>query len=142
MQPLVFQHAHRVAYGECTVGNHVYFSRFLDILERTRGEFFRHLGCPCLQLQGAGTVFPVIAVNISYKAQARYDDLLAIELWITEMRGIRLSFGFRIRNQLGRTLAEGEMRQVCADERERPKRLPADLAVRMQPYFHEAGAIG
>ena len=140
MQPSVFHHAHRVSYGECTVGNHVYFSRFLDLVERARGEFFRHLGCPCQQLQDAGTVFPVVGATISYKAPARYDDLLAIELWITEMHGVRLTFAFRIGDAHGRPLVEGEMRQVCADERGRPRRLPADLAARLRPYFHEAPA--
>ena len=36
-----FRHPHRVSYAECTVGNHVYHSRYLDWLEAARGEFIR-----------------------------------------------------------------------------------------------------
>ena len=38
-----FRHPHRVSYAECTVGNHVYHSRYLDWLEAARGEFIRSL---------------------------------------------------------------------------------------------------
>ena len=130
-----FRHTHRVAYAECTVGNHVYYSRYLEILETARGEFFRQLGRPLREWQEAGTAFPVIGLNISYKAPARYDDALTVELWITELGGIRLSCGFRILNALGVLLVEGETRHVCASTEERPKRLPKDLVEQLQPYL-------
>ena len=101
MSDSVFQHQHRVVYAECTVGNHVYYARYLDMLEEARGELFRRAGWPLLALQEGGTVFPVIGVEIAYQGPARYDDLLTIELWITEMRGARLNFGFRIRHASG-----------------------------------------
>jgi acyl-CoA thioesterase FadM len=29
----VFVHRHRVHYAECTLGNHIYYARYLDLLE-------------------------------------------------------------------------------------------------------------
>jgi acyl-CoA thioester hydrolase len=130
-----FQYQHRVIYGDCTVGNHVYYSRYLEILERARGEFFRHLGCPFLGLQEAGTAFPVIGLQISYKGLARYDDLLTVEIFMSELGGIRLSFGFRVLNAAGTLLAEGETRHVCASTDEKPRRLPKELIEKLQPYL-------
>jgi acyl-CoA thioester hydrolase len=131
----VYKHQHRVIYGECTLGNHVYYSRYLEILEGARGEFFRHVGCPLLGLQEAGTGFPVIGLQIAYKGPARYDNLLAIELWVNELGGIRLNIGFRILNT-GRTLlAEGETRHVCASLDEKAKRLPKELIEKLQPFL-------
>ncbi len=135
----VFQHLHRVIYRECTVGNHVYYSRHLEILEEARGEFFRQLGRPLLGLQEAGTAFPVIGLQISYKGAARYDDLLTIELFLNELGGIRLNFGFRILNAGGTLLAEGETRHVCASVDEKPRRLPKDLVEKLQPFLHSPG---
>lgn len=132
----VFQYHHRVIYGECTVGNHVYYSRYLEMLEEARGEFFRHLGCPFLALQEAGTAFPVIGLQISYKGMARYDDLLTVEVFLNELAGIRLSFGYRVLNAAGLLLAEGETRHICASTDEKPKRLPKDLIEKLQPYLH------
>jgi acyl-CoA thioester hydrolase len=131
----VFRHQHRVLYGDCTVGNHVYYSRYLEMLEGARGEFFRHLGCPLPGMQEAGTVFPVIGLQMSFKGAARYDDLLTLELRVNEMGGIRLSFGFRILNVGGALLAEGETRHVCAGLDEKPRRLPKELLEKFQPFL-------
>jgi acyl-CoA thioester hydrolase len=132
----VFQYTHRVVYSECTVGNHIYYSRYLDILEAARGEFFRHLGSSLRQLQDADSIFPVIGVEISYKAPARYDDVLTVEIWIAELGGVRLTFGFRILNASATLLVEGQTRHVCTCTDEKPKRLPKDLAERLQPFLH------
>jgi acyl-CoA thioester hydrolase len=117
------------------VGNHVYYSRYLEMLEGARGEFFRHLGCPFPGLQEAGTAFPVIGLQISFKGAARYDDLLTIELCVNEMGGIRLSIGFRILNAGGTLLAEGETRHVCASIDAKPRRLPKELLEKLQPFL-------
>jgi acyl-CoA thioester hydrolase len=140
MPAAVFQHTHRVVYAECTLGNHVYFARYLDILEAARGEFFRQLGCSFLQLQQAGVSFPVVTLNISYKGPARYDDLLTIELRVIRLTGVRLDFGFRILHPNGNALVEGEMRQVCVDQREKPKRVVPELVQRLRPFLDGNGA--
>src|SRR5208283_1521377 len=75
-----FRHPHRVSYAECTVGNHVYHSRYLDWLEAARGEFIRSLGATVLQWQERDVIFPVIEARLRYKSPARYDDLLAVEV--------------------------------------------------------------
>ena len=130
----VFRHTHRVVYAECTIGNHVYYSRYLDMLEEARGEFWRQLGCSARQWQEAGTAFPVIGVEISYQGPARYDDLLTIELWVAEMRGVRLTVGFRILNAGGALLAEGVTRHICASTEGKPKRLPKEFMEALQPF--------
>jgi acyl-CoA thioester hydrolase len=134
MQEQVFRHSRRVTYAECTVGNHVYYGRYLEILEAARGEFFRQAGFALAGLQESGAVFPVIGLELAYKGQARYDDVLTIELWISEMRGVRLSFGFRILHADGRVLTEGETRHVCAGTDEKPRRMPRDLTDRLQGF--------
>ncbi|EEF57182.1 hypothetical protein Cflav_PD0189, partial [Pedosphaera parvula Ellin514] len=37
----LYRHSYRVTYADCTVGNHIYYSRYLNLLEAARGEFFR-----------------------------------------------------------------------------------------------------
>jgi acyl-CoA thioester hydrolase len=70
MTELTYRHTHRVTYAECTVGNHVYYARYLDLLETARGEFFRHLSTPLLELQNQDLIFPVIECRLRYKAPA------------------------------------------------------------------------
>lgn len=134
----VHQSQHRVPYALCTVGNHVYHSRYLDILEAARGEFFREVGFPFLELQNADAIFPVIDCRLTFKAPARYDDLLTVELWLTESGRIRLNFASRILNSRGALLAEGFTHHVCTTLQDKPRRLPPELAAALEPYLAPA----
>ena len=134
MSHLVFNHSHRVAYSECTVGNHIYYSRYLDILEAARGEFFRQLGPTFLKWQEQDVIFPVVEARLRYKAPARYDDLLTIETWLTALERIRLNFAYRILKEQT-LLVEAETLHVCTGLDEKPKRLPNDLCSLLSPYL-------
>lgn len=131
----VFRYIHRVTYAECTVGNHIYYARYLNLLETARGEFFRSIGHPFLQLQEQDFIFPVVEVQLCYKAPARYDDLLTIEISLSELGKIRLNFACKIENQNGQLILEGKTKHVCTGLNEKPKRLPETLAQRLQPFF-------
>ena len=131
----LFCHAHRVNYAECTVGNHIYHSRYLDLLEAARGEFLRSLGPTVLELQDADCLFPVIEARLRYKYPARYDDLLTIEVWVTAVEKVRLNFGHRILNQDGKLILEAETFHCCTSREDKPKRLPEELVKKLKPYL-------
>jgi acyl-CoA thioester hydrolase len=130
-----FRHIHRVTYAECTVGNHIYHSRYLDLLEAARGEFFRSLGTTVLELQERDYIFPVIEARLIYKAPARYDDLLTMEIWPTVIERVRINFGHRIMNQNGKLLVAAETSHVCTSIDEKPKRIPAELVEELTPLL-------
>ena len=130
-----FSCTHRVTYADCTVGNHIYYSRYLDLLESARGELFRELGRTFLQLQEQDSIFPVLEVCLRYKMPARYDDVLAIELWPTSIERVRLNFAHRILNQHGKLVLEGDTNHVCTSLGGKPKQLPAELVAMLQPYL-------
>jgi len=131
----MFRHTHRVTYAECTVGNHVYHSRYLDLLEAARGEFIRSLGPTVLHWQDKDVIFPVIEARLRYKSPARYDDLLAIEVWPTLIERVRLNFGHRVTNQHGKLILEAETFHACTGIDEKPKRLPEELAEKLSPHL-------
>jgi acyl-CoA thioester hydrolase len=135
-----FRYTHRVTYADCTMGNHIYHSRYLDLLEAARGEFMRSLQHPVLELQTAGYIFPVIEARVRYQAPARYDDLLAIEVWLTRVERVRLNFGHRIVNQDDRLLVTAETFHCCTGPDEKPKRLPEDLLAKLKPFLRPAPA--
>ncbi len=131
----IFRHIYRVVYADCTIGNHIYYSRYLDILEAARGEFFRELGVPLLELQAQDTIFPVAECHLRYKCPARYDEVLTIELWTTLVQGARLNFGFRILKDEKVLILEGETFHVCTGANEKPKRVPAELAGKLEGWL-------
>lgn len=130
----IFTHTHRVTYAECTVGNHIYHARYLDLLEAARGEFCRHVGVSLVQLQEQDSIFPVIEARMQFKTPARYDDVLTIEVWVTKLEKVRLNFGHRIVNQRGQVILEAETFHVCTSVAEKPKRLPEALTTRLAPF--------
>ena len=123
----VFRHLHRVVYADCTLGNHIYYARYLQLLEEARGEYFRSLGKTFADWQESGFIFPVIEVQLRYKSPARYDELLQIEVFPIRADGIRLTFGYRILGPDGVLKVEGETYHVCASLHEKPRRLPPEL---------------
>jgi acyl-CoA thioester hydrolase len=131
----VFCWDYRVSYADCTMGNHIYYSRYLDLLERARGEFFRHIGKSLADLQHEDTTFPVLECHLKYHAPARYDDLLTIEVSVTTARRVRLNFRHRILAQSSRCLVECETFHVCASIAEKPKRLPRGVVDLLGPYL-------
>ena len=130
-----FRYTHRVTYAECTVGDHIYHSRYLDLLEAARGEFMRAAGWTVLQWQERDCIFPVIEARLRYKFPARYDDVLAIEVWPTLMERVRLNFGHRVLNQHGKLILEAETFHACTTRAEKPRRLPEELAAALTPLL-------
>ncbi len=138
MATAIFRCPHRVTYAECTVGNHLYYARYLDLLEKARGGFFRELGASFLQWQERDTVFPVIECHLRYKNPAHYDDELTVEVWPTAIERVRLNFAYRITNQVNALILDAETLHVCTGLNEKPKRLPEELADRLRPYLAAA----
>jgi acyl-CoA thioester hydrolase len=137
MSHQTYIHTHRVTYAECTVGNHIYYSRYLDLLETARGEFFRSVGMTFQQLQNDGAIFPVVEAKIKYRGAARYDDVLKIEVWLTELERVRMNFAFRIFNEAGKLLVEGQTMHVCTSLDDKLQRLPKQLVTKLQPYLEQ-----
>lgn len=122
-QPFTF--VYRVPYSDCTVGNHVYYARYFDWLERARNEFFRAIGVTFQSLVDQGLMLPVVRAQIDYKAAARYDDEMEIELKVSEVGAVKISFDYRLtRKADGKLIATAQTNHVCTNLQERPQRLP------------------
>lgn len=134
MGPNVFRHLHRVTYAECTVGNHIYYSRYLDILEAARGEFFRQIGQPFARLQQEDIILPVTEVRLRYKGAARYDDVLTVEVRVAELARVRVAFSYAIFREPGSVLVEAVTVHACASTDDKLKRLPADLCAALRRF--------
>jgi acyl-CoA thioester hydrolase len=128
-----FSHKVRVTYAHCTLGNHVYYGRYLDLLEIARGEFFRKLGQSCLELQQRDTIFQVTECFVKYFEPARYDDELEIRIGISEIKRVRLRFDYEIVRGSD-LLLTGWTQMVCASIDEKPKRIPEELFSAFGPY--------
>ncbi len=122
----MFKHQIRIAYRDVTVGNHVYYARYLDLLEIVRNEFFRTLGHPLLQLQEQGIIFPVVECSLRCHAAARYDDLLDIETSVTNLGRVQFTLGYEVKRG-DVLLVTASTRHAATTMEERPTKMPTGL---------------
>lgn len=116
----------RIAYREVTVGNHIYYARYLDLLEVARNEAFRDLGHSLFLLQEKGIIFPVVECSLRYHAAARYDDLLKIETRVVELGRVQFVLDYRVLRE-ETLLLTASTRHACTNLKEKPMRMPPDL---------------
>ncbi len=90
-----------------------------------------------MRWQEEDTIFPVIECRLRYKGAARYDDVLSLEVWLTEVGRVRLDFAYRVLNQKNRELIVGSTFHACTSLSDKPKRLPEDLARALAPYLQK-----
>lgn len=83
-------------------------------------------------------MFPVVEVQLRYKTLARYDDLLQVEVWVTTAERVRLNFAYRVTNQAGDLVLEGETLHVCMNLEEKMKRLPDEFVAAIKPHLRPA----
>ncbi len=126
---------HRVTYGECTVGDHVYYGRYLEWLEAARGELFRHIGRPFLDWQNQDVIFPVTECRLRYKSPARYDDEIRLEIWPTRLKGVRMHFEYRATKTSDILVLEAQTQHACTTVEGKPRRLPETLIAALDPLL-------
>ena len=134
----IYYHPHRVTYADCTVGDHVYYSRYFDILEAARGEFFRSIGFSLKKLNDEGLSLPVIHCVGQFMAPARYDDVLGVEISLKSLGRIKLDFTGRVRSETGQLLFEGATRHACIDGSDTPTRIPDALSRELDGFLRQA----
>ena len=102
------------------VANHAHYLRWLEV---GRAEFLRYIGMTIAQMEKAGCHIVIKEAKIDYRAPARYDELLAIETRLAELRTKGMRFEYKIKR--GRDLiAEAYTVHVCTDFGAKPRDMP------------------
>jgi YbgC/YbaW family acyl-CoA thioester hydrolase len=87
----------------------------------------RRKGFSYLETMEHGVLLPVIETSASYHASARYDDVLRIHAEIRDLRGVRLTFGYRIERDDGTPLVTGHTVHAFTGRDGKPVRPPAEF---------------
>lgn len=95
----------RVRYGETDQMGYCYYGNYAQYFEVGRVETLRHFGCSYRDLENDGYMLPVSEYSVNYLRPALYDDLLTIETTITEVKGAKIIFDYRILNEKGECIS-------------------------------------
>lgn len=118
----------RVYYEDTDAGGVVYHSNYLKYFERGRTEYLRERGLSVGDLAQRGFIFPVVHLEIDYRAPALHDDLLRVETEVLEVGKTSFTLGQQVVRVIdGKLLADGKVKLVCVGPGMKAKRLPEEL---------------
>ena len=110
----------------------VYYANYLRFFESARAAYWRSLGRTYQDLVDWGVAMPVVEAHCNYKRPALYEDLLEIDVQVSEIRAASLRFAYRVTRGTD-LLAEGYTRHAVIGPDGRPKRLPEQLLAAIPP---------
>ena len=98
----------RVRYGETDQMGHAYYANYLFWFEQARGAWCRDRGFTYKSLEAEGIFLPVVEVHVNYRGEIKYDELITVEVWVSELRRAAIRFDYRILNEeTGKVTTEG-----------------------------------
>lgn len=118
----------RIYYEDTDAGGVVYHANYLGFFERARTEFLRDLGLSVKALHDSGSIFPVVRLEVDYRAPALLDDLVNIETEVVKVGRTSFTLGQRAHRVAdGKLLVEGKVTLVCVGPGMKARRLPEAL---------------
>ncbi len=120
------QITYRVPYADTDQMGVVYYANYLVYFERARNELLREEKLPYKQLEKNGIMLPVIKAVCNYKTSAKYDDLLTFNVWIEEIKGVKIKMCCEVRRN-DELLVEGYTIHVCMNQQGKVTRPPEEL---------------
>ena len=119
---------YRVCYADTDAGGVVYHATYLSFFERARTEFLREQGLSVRELHDMGSIFPVVRLEVEFRAPAVLDDLVRLETEVLEVGKTSFTLGQQVVRDLDdKLLVEGRVTLVCVGPGMKAKRLPSDL---------------
>ncbi|MEZ6065635.1 MAG: thioesterase family protein [Planctomycetaceae bacterium] len=109
-----FQTTRRVQFFETDMAGIVHFANFYRWMEEAEHEFYRASGLSIMRRMDDGRYigWPRVSASCNFRAPARYEDLITVELTIERigMKSICYVATFRCGDQ---ELAQGRMKTAC-----------------------------
>lgn len=118
----------RIYYEDTDAGGVVYHANYIKYMERARTEYFRGHGYFVAELANNGFVFPVVRLEINFKAPALHDDLLSVTTTPIRVGGSSITFCQKIiRHSDGKLLVEGQVTLACISPSLKARRIPSEI---------------
>lgn len=129
----------RVRYGETDQMGVAYHAHYLVWCEMARTEHMRRLGVRYRDLEESGVKLAVAEAHLRYARSARYDDLVRVTAWISEVASRRVVFRYRVeRPEDGALLCTAETALVSLDRDNRPTRMATEVLTVMHGALTDA----
>ncbi|WP_110929546.1 acyl-CoA thioesterase [Bacillus massiliglaciei] len=102
-----------VRYAETDQMGVVYHANYLIWMEIGRTKLIKDIGFNYADMEKEGVISPVIDITASYKKPVRYGETASVQTWIEHYDGLRVRYGYEIRNGGGELSMTGSSSHVC-----------------------------
>lgn len=117
----------RVYYEDTDAAGVVYHASYLRFMERARTEYFRERGFGVAELADAGHIFPVVRMEINFKAPAKHDELVTVSTIPHAMTRSTVTLSQRITRQDDTLLVEALVTLACVNHQLKAHRIPDEI---------------
>ncbi len=117
------RYEYQIIFGDTDMMGVVYYANYLRFFEGARMSYWRALGKTYKDLEDAKVAMPVVEAHCNYKRPAYYEDVIEVEVSVSEMRAASLRFAYVVRRGLT-VLAEGNTRHAIVGPDGKPRALP------------------
>jgi len=123
-----------VRYCETDRMNVAHHTTYLVWFEIGRTNLLKITGRTYREMEEAGYLLPVIEFSCRMVKSVDYEDRVAIETWIGEIRSRTITFRYRIFNDAD-AIAEGMTKHVCVDGNNKYRRIPAFIPEKLADFM-------
>jgi len=116
----------KIYYHDTDCGGVVYYANYLKFFEEARTEFLKEKGFHLRDLSQQDILFAVRHVDITYKAPARYADVITITTAVIRVKNVTLEFSQQITRD-GHLLVKAVTQLVCVSRAFTPKAIPEHI---------------
>lgn len=135
-EPRAYRTELRVRYAETDQMGVVYHTHYLVWCEVARTSLIRELGASYAQLEREGLILAVADARIRYHTSARYDDLIAVDVWTSAVQSRAVTFEYRIsrvaEDGAETRLASATTMLIALDPAGATRRMPPQLVEKLR----------
>lgn len=107
---------------------HAYYGNYMLWFEQARGAWCRARGFTYKSLEESGYKLPVVEVWAKYRGEVKYDDVIAIRIWVGEMRRAAIQFMYEVVNETtGAVTTEGYTWHVFVSDGMKVVSIPPEI---------------
>lgn len=117
----------RIYYEDTDAAGVVYHASYLKFFERARTEYFRERHLKVSELAAQGHIFPVVRMEIDFKAPARHDDKITVYTMPKSITRSTITMKQQIRAEDGRLLVDAIVTLACVSQNLKAHRIPDEV---------------
>lgn len=135
------EYIHQAQYYETDQMGIIHHSNYIRWMEEARIAYMDKMGFPYRAVEEAGIISPVLSVQCEYKSMTRFGDRVAVEVKLSEFRGVKYSICYVMRDEKSREVrALGKSSHCYLNKNGRPVNIKKELPELYEKMMEALGA--